>query len=100
MSRQAFPGNIRQLQHLIERAVLLSITDRITAADLQTHLDTPTRTGSLNFAGRTLQELEETAVRHALDRNRGNLAAAARDLGITRSALYRRLDKYGIDHES
>ena len=86
-----WPGNVRELEHTIERAVLLASADEIGAESLQLHrpADTPLVLESL-----TLPEAEELMIRHALERNDHNLQRASDALGISRQALYRRLDKH------
>lgn len=79
-----WPGNIRELSHVIERAVLMSCGKPIGASDL--NLTTIRRCV-------TLEEIEEGAIRAALARHSGNVVAAAAELGVSRSALYRRLEK-------
>jgi DNA-binding NtrC family response regulator len=87
-----WPGNVREMQHAIERAVLLAQGDRIQASDFGLR------------GGRTSQRLEELSleqvesllIRKAMARYEGNVSKTANALGLSRSALYRRLDRYGI----
>lgn len=85
-----WPGNIRELEHSIERAVILTENNKIQSVDLQLEPSQGTPDG-LN-----LQEMEEHLVRKALDQYEGNISRAARQLGLTRAALYRRMEKYGL----
>lgn len=90
-----WPGNIRELEHAVERAVVLCENNTIKTKDLVP--DKP----SLNVvngiqANLNLEENEKTLVEEALRRNTGNMTKAALDLGITRAALYRRIDKYNL----
>jgi DNA-binding NtrC family response regulator len=86
-----WPGNVRELDHAVERAVLMSSGDRIRAADLGLR-----RGGeSPRLEELSLEEVENLLVRKAMDRFGGNVSQAARALGLSRSALYRRLEKYG-----
>ena len=96
LRRQPFPGNVRQLQNLIERVAILAPADRIEEEDLKTHLSAGPKE-SVTVAGVTLEEMEIRMIRGALGRNGGEIAATARELGLTRAALYRRLEKFGID---
>lgn len=91
MRSYEWPGNVRELEHAIERAILLASDDNIDAEALmlQRPAGTPLVLDSL-----TLPEAEELLIRHALDRNDHNLQRAADALGISRQALYRRLDKH------
>jgi DNA-binding NtrC family response regulator len=88
-----WPGNVRELRHVIERAVLLSRSDLIQPADLGLQ-DSPNREPSLEEMD--LESAEIYLIRRALERNQGNAMAAAKALGVSRSAFYRRLQKHGI----
>ena len=93
MESYHWPGNVRELRHLIERAVILSDNDEIKPEDyISTAISTPLSLESLN-----LEEIEKKSILKALELNRGNITKAARDLGITRAALYRRIEKYDIN---
>jgi DNA-binding NtrC family response regulator len=92
-----WPGNVRELDHAVERAVLLSRLETVEAADLA--LAPPAgaparRPGEAQPA--SLEELERDAIRQALARHDGNVSLAARALGLSRSALYRRLQRHGL----
>jgi len=91
--RHPWPGNIRELRHSIERAVLLTENHQV---DLE-HLGLRQATeGSLRLEAVPLDEAERILIRKALSRNRGNVSRAAGDLGLSRSALYRRLKRHGL----
>jgi DNA-binding NtrC family response regulator len=92
----AWPGNVRQLEHSVERAVLLARGDEIAAADLG--LST-SRGGGRSLDDMTLEEVEQALIRKALVRSEGKVGEAAAALGLSRSALYRRLVKYGLARE-
>ena len=89
-----WPGNVRDLDHAVERAVLMAQGDRIEAWDL----GLGGVAGSPAAAGgpRSLDDLERDAIRDALARFDGNVSLAAKALGVSRSALYRRLQRYGL----
>ena len=89
-----WPGNVRDLDHAVERAVLMAQGDRIEAWDL----GLGGVAGAPSDAGgpRSLDELERDAIREALARFDGNVSLAAKALGVSRSALYRRLQRYGL----
>ena len=87
-----WPGNVRELDHTLERAVLMAAGDTVTAADLGLRRDAAP--GSLDDM--TLEEVEAVLIRKALQRHDGNVSLAARDLGLSRSALYRRLGRHGL----
>ncbi len=102
LTRQSFPGNIRQLKNLVERTVLLSTDSHLQPEDFARNYDNPAFTQedtSLPAVGTlSLEEMEIQAIRKALAFHQQQIAATARSLGITRSALYRRLEKYQIPY--
>ena len=87
----SWPGNVRELQHAMERAVLMSRGSRIEAADLGLRRR---EDGSVLMDDLTLEEAEQLLVEKALDRYQGNVSKAAEALGLSRSALYRRLQRF------
>ena len=97
LRRQPFPGNVRQLQNLIERTAILSTEDVLGVEQLERQ--SGERPSATNFApsGVTLEQMEIRMIRAALGRNGGEITATARELGLTRAALYRRVEKYGIE---
>jgi len=98
LARYDWPGNLRELRNVIERAVILAGSAAITPAEL--HLPERRRAAASLVAADpagTLSENEERMIRDALDKAGGNKSKAARILGITRRALYGRLERYGIE---
>lgn len=93
MLEHLWPGNVRELDHSIERAVLISIGDQIQAGDLGLEAD---RAGSAKIEDMSLEEVEYLLIKKALARHTGNISHAAEALGLSRSALYRRMEKYGL----
>jgi DNA-binding NtrC family response regulator len=90
--KYSWPGNIRELQHTIEKAVILSETSVLIPEDL--YLKNPNHVeNSKSFS--TIEEMEIQMIRHTIEKNNGNLTAAAEKLGITRQTLYNRFKKYG-----
>jgi DNA-binding NtrC family response regulator len=86
-----WPGNVRELDHAVERAVLMAAGDRVRPVDLALR-----RGGDgARLEELSLEEVEGLLVRKAMERFGGNVSQAARALGVSRSALYRRLEKYG-----
>lgn len=90
-----WPGNVRELQHVVERAVIMSDGSQIGINDLHlsqqkfgSTLTTPTNL--------SLEEMEKTMVQKAIDKHKGNISRAAADLGLTRAALYRRIEKFNL----
>lgn len=92
LSDYSWPGNVRELDHAIERAVLMAQTDRIRASDLalRSMRESPGRLDEMS-----LEEVETFLIKKAMARH-GNVTHAARALGLSRSALYRRLERYGL----
>ena len=89
----AWPGNVRELDHAVERAVLMAPGETVRAADLglRTGRDGPPRIEEMS-----LEEVEALLIKKALARFGGNVSQAANALGLSRSALYRRLQRYGL----
>jgi transcriptional regulator of acetoin/glycerol metabolism len=87
--RHAWPGNVRELRNVIQRAGLLAMGDRIEAADLNLPRPAPVRTA-------IVAEPERADIEAAIARAGGVIAQAAADLGMSRQALYRRMDRFGI----
>jgi DNA-binding NtrC family response regulator len=92
-----WPGNIRELQHAIERAVILADNATIMPYDLIPQnagaypVDRIEKNNNLN-----LEEVEKQLINKALQQHNGNISQASKELGLTRAALYRRMEKYGI----
>jgi len=86
----SWPGNIRELQHTIEKVVILSEAAIIKPQDL--YLRSSTSINSIDTIA-TLEEMEEKMIQLALEKNNGNFTAAADQLGVTRQTLYNRLKK-------
>ncbi|MGE0452005.1 MAG: sigma-54-dependent transcriptional regulator [Vicinamibacteria bacterium] len=93
LSEHSWPGNVRELDHAVERAVLMAAGDSIRPVDLG--LRTPTE-GPARLEEMSLEEVEAFLIKKALARFDGNVSRAADALGLSRSALYRRLQRYGL----
>lgn len=94
-----WPGNVRELKNCIERAVLLCDSDSIDGTLIQLALSQSrsfNQSENKTAATGTLDRMEEEAIRSCLKRHNGNLTHVAEELGISRAALYRRMEKYGI----
>jgi DNA-binding NtrC family response regulator len=87
-----WPGNVRELDHAVERAVLLTAGPRVTGGDLALRAGA----GGPRLEELPLEEVERLLIRKALDRAGGNVSQAAKALGLSRSALYRRLEAYRL----
>jgi DNA-binding NtrC family response regulator len=86
-------GNVRELNHVVERAVLMAQDNLVRLSDLALRT---TREGPTKLEDMSLEEVEETLIKKALARYDGNVSHAANALGLSRSALYRRLQRYGL----
>jgi DNA-binding NtrC family response regulator len=93
MLHYAWPGNVRELDHTIERSVLMSREDVIEVSDLGL---SPARVSTQALEEMSLESVESILIRKALSRCNGNVSQAAEALGLSRGALYRRMEKYGI----
>src|SRR6202142_1951316 len=93
MAQYSWPGNVRELEHTIERAVLMCRQPEIQPADLGLNLQRPQAQNLEEFS---LEAVEALLVRKALQRFQGNISQAAEALGLSRGALYRRMEKYGL----
>ena len=101
LTRLPFPGNIRELKNLVERTILVSGKPILDASDFDAQYlrqDEPKAAAGSALAGMTLDEIERQTILQALERYKGNLSQVAMALGISRAALYRRLEKYGISY--
>ena len=98
LEQYGWPGNVRELSHVIERAVLMGRRGQIDQFDfsLQTLAAASTSADVALPANMTLEQAEQAMVRNALDQCGGNIQRAADVLGLSRAALYRRLEKFGI----
>jgi len=94
LKRYHWPGNIRELQHAIERAIILSDENKLSTNDFLLRASANTPSGE--DASLNLSEMEKRLILKALDKNSGNVTRAAKELGLDRLALYRRLQKYGL----
>jgi DNA-binding NtrC family response regulator len=94
MRKYHWPGNIRELQHAIERAVILNEDKIIRNAELVVGSNSLSEKKELTDF--TMEEMEKYFILQTLDRHRGNVSHAARALGITRTALYRRMKKHHL----
>jgi DNA-binding NtrC family response regulator len=89
-----WPGNVRELRHAVERAVLMAQGAQVTDEDLG--LQAPRGDAALSLGELTLEDAERLLIQRALARHEGNVSRAAEALGVSRSALYRRLQHYGL----
>jgi DNA-binding NtrC family response regulator len=100
LKEQQFSGNIRELKNLVERTVLMASNDELTAENFQQNyrksFDAKMKNEFPKVGSMTLEAVEIKMVKRALEFHEQNISQAAKALGITRNALYRRMEKYGI----
>lgn len=94
LMQYSWPGNVRELEHTMERAVLMARGNEIVAADLG--LVQQKQQASPNLEELSIESVESILIRKALQRYHGNVSQAAEALGLSRGALYRRMEKYGL----
>lgn len=98
LRRYSWPGNVRELQHVLERASIMSDNRELQADDFffLAETETPLTIATPATDAVKLDDLERDAVQRALDKHDGNISKAAKELGLSRGALYRRLEKYEL----
>jgi DNA-binding NtrC family response regulator len=94
LMEQHWPGNVRELQHTIERAIILCEGDALLPSDVVS--SSPVSAEVVLKEKMNLDELEKATVLRALNKHNGVISQAATELGLSRAALYRRMEKYGI----
>ncbi|MEM7187822.1 MAG: sigma-54 dependent transcriptional regulator, partial [Bacteroidota bacterium] len=92
-----FPGNVRELQYVLERAVIMADDNLLKSDDLVfSSIERSTKSKSFETTSLNLDDVEKNAILTVLEKHKGNVSKSAKELGITRAALYRRLDKYEL----
>ena len=91
-----WPGNVRELQHAIERAVIMSDGKAIKSNDFNFLLQDTTNSSPSKEQVYNLEQIEKQAIEKCIRNYAGNLTKAAKELGLTRGSLYRRIEKYGL----
>ena len=91
-----WPGNVRELQHAIERAIIMTDASVLGPNDFLLSSMEGNRNEGINFPSYQIDEAEKLLIIKAISRHAGNITKAAKDLGLTRASLYRRLEKYGL----
>jgi DNA-binding NtrC family response regulator len=91
----SWPGNVRELRHAVERALIMSDAPLLDAQDFLLKTD-PVAGDALRLDDYNLETVEQKVIQAALEKHRGNVSRAARELGITRASLYRRMEKHGL----
>lgn len=95
LEKYHWPGNIRELQHAIERAIIMSEHEVLQPADFFFNQEDPSGP-DLQLESFNLEEVEKIVIRKAIRKHAGNITHAAHELGLTRTSLYRRIEKYGL----
>jgi len=97
LQMHSFPGNVRELQYIIERAVIMSDMGELQAQDMIfSPIEQPTANTEETQSKSNLSEMEKNAILRIIEKYNGNISKAAKELGLTRTALYRRLNKYDL----
>ena len=91
-----YPGNVRELQYTIERAVIMCENERLQASDLIFSPIESIKEAPAELQDFTLSTIEKNTILKVIEKHNGNISKAAKELGLTRTALYRRLSKYDI----
>lgn len=95
LNHYSWPGNVRELQHAIERAIIMGETSILESDDFILS-SPPKKTNELEFDTYNLEDVEKSIIVRVLKQNQGNISQAAQELGLTRTSLYRRMEKYGL----
>lgn len=91
-----WPGNIRELQHAVERAVIMSESNILEASDFFLSQIEEEKPNELHTNNLNLKVTEKILIRKVIEKHGGNISKAAKELGLTRASLYRRIEKYGL----
>ncbi len=95
MQKYHWPGNIRELQHALERAIIMSDDDTLQPGDFM-FLAQKSEQGDVDLSDFDLETVEKLMIQKAISKHAGNISKAAKSLGLTRASLYRRLEKHGL----
>lgn len=97
LKKHDFPGNVRELQYVLERAVIMTEGSVLKTEDLVfSSIERSVTTKSIETTSLNLDDIEKNAIITVLEKHKGNVSKSAKELGITRAALYRRLEKYEL----
>jgi len=95
LNQYAWPGNVRELQHALERAVILCENNYLEPDDFML-TSSAKRTDEVELESYNLEDIEKQIITKVLKQHQGNITLASKDLGLTRTSLYRRMEKYGL----
>jgi transcriptional regulator with PAS, ATPase and Fis domain len=96
LEKHNWPGNIRELQHSVERAVIMSESQVLEPTDFFLSAMDSLKSDDINPSSLNLEETEKMLIRKVIDKYGGNISKAAKELGLTRASLYRRIEKYDL----
>ncbi len=96
LQKYSWPGNIRELQHAIERAIIMSDNESLTPEDFFFLSQKPEAQINVDDDTFNLDDVEKNVIQRAINKHNGNISKTAKELGLTRASLYRRLEKYGL----
>ncbi|WP_185148297.1 sigma-54-dependent transcriptional regulator [Marinoscillum furvescens] len=96
LQQYSWPGNIRELQHALERAIIMTDNETLEPDDFFFLSQKPDSGSTMETDSYNLDEVEKTVIQRAVNKHNGNISKAAKELGLTRASLYRRLEKYGL----
>mgnify|MGYP006278290645 FL=1 len=96
LEKHTWPGNIRELQHAVERAVIMSEGNVLEPQDFFLSKQEEEGSEEITTSRMNLEETEKMLIRKVIDKHGGNISRAAKELGLTRASLYRRIEKYGL----
>lgn len=96
LQNYSWPGNIRELQHVIERAIILSESNKLGTDDFIIESENVTLNTQASRTNKTLETLEKETISQCLSKNNYTISKVAEELGLSRAALYRRMEKYGL----
>lgn len=96
LEKHNWPGNIRELQHAVERAVIMSESNILEPSDFFLSQIEEEKPNELHTTNLNLEATEKILIRKVIDKHGGNISKAAKELGLTRASLYRRIEKYGL----
>lgn len=96
LEKHTWPGNIRELQHAVERAVIMGEGNVLEPQDFFLSKQEEESTEEITTSRMNLEETEKMLIRKVIDKHGGNISRAAKELGLTRASLYRRIEKYGL----
>ena len=95
LQKYPWPGNVRELQHAIERAVIMSDNMTLSSEDFFFLSNNP-QSNDVQIENYNLDDVEKSVIQKAINKHSGNISKAAKELGLTRASLYRRLEKHGL----